>query len=179
MKDYEAFYNKYDRYIKIVEHRENSESSIHNHLDVDYTLAKEELSEHELKILVIYSTFKRCIGSGDAEMMDIAESILNELKSMSLDIPASTEFIKSLFNIIIRLISYKVHLITHPVLVVYHSTWVNNTNTNILKTRPKNFTHPILVRKSYRYLGTPPLIADKKVKHIASLTTKIKVWLVV
>lgn len=98
MKDYEAFYNKYDRYIKIVDHRENSEDHIHNHLNVDYTLAKEELDEHELKILVIYSTFRRTVGTGDSEMMDIAEAIVSELKELSLDLPASTTFIKSIFN---------------------------------------------------------------------------------
>ena len=31
-------------------------------------------------------------------MMDIAENILSELKAMSLDTPASTRFINSLFN---------------------------------------------------------------------------------
>jgi hypothetical protein len=97
MKDYEEFYKKYDRYISIVENK------IHgDHIDqidfVDYNLAKEELEEDELKILVIYSTFKKVAHMGNVEIMDIAEAILSELKELSLDIPASTTFIKSIFN---------------------------------------------------------------------------------
>ena len=46
---------------------------------------------------------------------------------------------------------------------------------NTLNTKPKNLTHPIFVKKSYLYRGTPPLIADKKTKQSDSFNTKIKV----
>ena len=38
-----------------------------------------------------------------------------------------------------------------------------------LSTKPKNLTHPIFVKKSYLYLGTPPRKADNEIKHTASL----------
>lgn len=44
-------------------------------------------------------------------------------------------------------------------------------------TYPKNLTHPIFVKKSYLYLGTPPLIKIRKDKHRASLNVNISVKL--
>jgi hypothetical protein len=49
------------------------------------------------------------------------------------------------------------------------------TVKNTLNMYPRNLIQPILVRKSYLYLGTPPRIADKKTKQVASLAVKIKV----
>lgn len=100
MTDHEELYKKYDRYIKLVQQRDQDPSHDHLHekIEIDYALAKEQLDEHELKILVIYATFKRCFTYGKHELVDIAADILEELKSMSLDVPASTNFIKSVFN---------------------------------------------------------------------------------
>ena len=55
---------------------------------------------------------------------------------------------------------------------------MRNVRRNTLNTKPRNLTHPILVRKSYLYRGTPPRIADKNTRHTASLLVNIKVWLV-
>lgn len=42
-------------------------------------------------------------------------------------------------------------------------------------TKPRNLTHPIFVRKSYLYLGTPPRIAERNTKHRASFVVNMKV----
>lgn len=34
----------------------------------------------------------------------------------------------------------------------------NNDERKTARTKLKNFIHPIFVKKSYRYLGTPPLM---------------------
>ena len=57
----------------------------------------------------------------------------------------------------------------------YQIKKIRNVKRNTLKTNPRNLTHPIFVRKSYRYLGTPPRIAERKTKQIASLLVNIKV----
>jgi DNA gyrase/topoisomerase IV subunit B len=44
----------------------------------------------------------------------------------------------------------------------------------IANTNPKNLTHPSLVKMSYLYLGTPPLIRIKKDRHAASFVVKAK-----
>lgn len=46
---------------------------------------------------------------------------------------------------------------------------------NSESTYPKNLTQPILVRKSYLYLGTPPRIKIKKAKQSTNLVVKTKV----
>ena len=60
----------------------------------------------------------------------------------------------------------------------YQTKKMRKVSRNTLKTSPRNLTHPILVKKSYLYLGTPPLIAERKTKHTASLLVKINVWFV-
>jgi hypothetical protein len=42
-------------------------------------------------------------------------------------------------------------------------------------TKPKNLIHPNLVKKSYLYLGTPPLIVAKNIKEEPNLRVKKKV----
>lgn len=54
----------------------------------------------------------------------------------------------------------------------------NTDNKNIVIIYPKNFTQPILVKKSYRYRGTPPRIKIKKHKHITNFKVMAKVKLV-
>jgi len=45
----------------------------------------------------------------------------------------------------------------------------------IVNTYPKNLTHPILVKKSYRYRGTQPRITIKKDKQRVIFRVKTKV----
>lgn len=95
---YDQKYFEYDKYINIVSEHEHS-NSYHSHIDsIDYSLAKEELSEDEFKVFIIYSCFKKAMNGDGSEIIDIAEDTLKELKNASLDLPASTEFINSLFS---------------------------------------------------------------------------------
>jgi hypothetical protein len=43
----------------------------------------------------------------------------------------------------------------------------------MVKMYPKNFTHPILVKKSYLYRGTQPRITIKNAKHKVNFEIKI------
>lgn len=97
-RSYDEKYFEYDKYIKMVADHEHN-NSYPSHIDyIDYSLAREELSEDEFKIFIIYSCFKKAMNGDGAELIDIAESVLKELKNASLDLPASAEFINSLFS---------------------------------------------------------------------------------
>lgn len=95
---YDQRYFEYDKYIKLVVDHEHQHNTIPEIENIDYSLAKEELSENEFKIFIIYSCFKKAMNGDGAELIDIAESTLKELKNASLDLPASAEFINSLFS---------------------------------------------------------------------------------
>jgi hypothetical protein len=95
---YEEKYFEYDKYIKLVVDHEHGHNTIPEIENIDYSLAKEELSENEFKIFIIYSCFKKAMNGDGAEIIDIAEDTLKELKNASLDLPLSAEFINSLFS---------------------------------------------------------------------------------
>ena len=96
---YEERYFQYDKYIKLVAEHENNHNYLPKIENINYELAKEELSENEFKIFIIYSCFKKAMDRGDgAEIIDIAEDTFKELKNASLDLPVSAEFINSLFS---------------------------------------------------------------------------------
>ena len=63
-------------------------------------------------------------------------------------------------------------------LLYYHNKNITRVSRKVLRTKPRNFIHPILVKKSYLYRGTPPLIAAKKTKQNASFVVNTNVWLV-
>ena len=95
---YEEKYFEYDKYIKLVAEHEHNHNYLPKIENIDYELAKEELSENELKIFIIYSCFKKAMSGDGSEIMDIAEDVLKELKNASVDLPLSAEFINSLFS---------------------------------------------------------------------------------
>ena len=95
---YEEKYFEYDKYIKLVAEHEHNHNYLPKIENIDYELAKEELSENELKIFIIYSCFKNAMCGDGSEIMDIAEDVLKELKNASVDLPLSAEFINSLFS---------------------------------------------------------------------------------
>jgi hypothetical protein len=56
----------------------------------------------------------------------------------------------------------------------YQKKKVAKVKINVAKTKPKNLTHPSLVKMSYRYLGTPPRIKIKKEREATNLIVKVK-----
>lgn len=97
-KGYNERYAEYDKYITFVDQHEH-DGHYHSGIDkIDYSLAKENLSEDEFKIFIIYSSFKKCMDGNSTELIDIAEETLKQLKISSLDEPISSTYLNSLFS---------------------------------------------------------------------------------
>lgn len=99
MEKYQDKYLEYEKYIKMVDSHEHEGHHHHNEIEIDYSLAKENLSEDDFKTFIIYSCFKKAMSSAEgAEIIDIAADVYEQLKITEIDKPASSEFIKSLFS---------------------------------------------------------------------------------
>ena len=59
-----------------------------------------------------------------------------------------------------------------PFFILYQRKNITRVNIKIANTKPKNLTHPSLVKISYRYLGTPPRIRIKKDRQAANFVVK-------
>jgi hypothetical protein len=60
-------------------------------------------------------------------------------------------------------------------LLYYQAVYRQVERMKNTKTCPKNFTQPILVRKSYRYRGIQPLITIKNISDNVTFTENIEV----
>ena len=93
------FNNKFQEYVKNLESLITAEDIEKVTISEDIKNLKEDLTEDELKVLVVYASVKKALNRpGGAELMDIAEYVIEQLQEASLDEPFSTEFIDSIFS---------------------------------------------------------------------------------
>lgn len=80
MKDYTEIYEKYDKYIEIIDY-EDQFGYQHKRMDFNIDLAKSELDNDSFLIAVIYSKLKsEMLKQYGAELIDTAEAIVKILK---------------------------------------------------------------------------------------------------
>lgn len=88
------FENKYEEWMHIFE-----SISKERNIDIDVTRASQELTEDELRILIIYAAMKKMFNRPEGgTMQDVAEYAVEQMKIAGQEMPISTEFINSIFN---------------------------------------------------------------------------------
>ena len=93
------FNNKFQEYIENIDSLISPEDFEKVIISEDIKYLKEELTEDELKILIVYASMRKALHSpGGAELMDVAEYVSQQIDEASVHKPFSTEFINSIFN---------------------------------------------------------------------------------
>ena len=97
LEDY--FGNKFQEYVDLFDNLITPENFEKINIPKEIENIKNNLTEEELKVLVIYASVRKVMSNpSGAEIMDIAEYVAEQLEVASLDKPLSTEFINSIFN---------------------------------------------------------------------------------
>jgi hypothetical protein len=93
------FNDKFKEYIDLFTELNTPEHFEKVNIPEEIENAREHVTEDELKILVVFASIKKIMTNPNgAELMDVAEYVIQQLEEASLDKPFSTEFINSIFN---------------------------------------------------------------------------------
>jgi hypothetical protein len=93
------FNNKFEEYLDLFTSLYTAEDFERVNVPKELEDAREHVTDDELKILVVFSSMKKIMTNPNGvDLIDIAEYIVEQLKTASADEPFSTEFINSVFN---------------------------------------------------------------------------------
>jgi hypothetical protein len=99
-KDNGCFPDNLDKYADLIIERSKQETPLIDKIDfAPYIHEVTELTEEQIKVLVVYSCFKLAVTTwNDSELKDISKYVVDQLDACGINTDLSPDFINSIFN---------------------------------------------------------------------------------